>query len=598
MPVPPLRQQQVPAKAGGTHNGGDGPTPAPRTIWRNAGTVSLCGPCCVQRVQPAGAWDKAAGAMVQISHRCASIVFTVLFVLAGIVLAVVPLGLWMYWDDTVYRPDKYSKLALLVASCFLGVTLPISLWDIVMHLRYMHTPLLQVPIVRVLWMVPIYSVDSWLALRFSTSRPQVSMYICVARECYEAFVVYNFFLYLARYVAITAVRDRDWRRTPRGQGSFGHEAADAVHGDSRVTLQSDTGAGSETVRPAHGVPDDGSSSYVLDVSRASSGPAPSQVGEGGGESVSWQRGAEGLADVRRVEARIKFLLARKPPIQHIWPLTQVLRPWSTASSAHHASCEYYRRVKGGVTQYVVVKLAGALVAFVLKPLNLWGEGSLDPLTGFFWVANATNLSQGWALYCLVLFFKVCVGACMLLPRALLQGVCGCILSPCSSCIHIYVYCLMLFFKGLRHELAPMKPLGKFMAVKALVFFSFWQSLGIAVLVNTGLIKPSEMCDNCQPAQLAAATQDFLICIEMLVFSMVRRAACLVCIQMYATSRRVSSPWSTMRVWVWMFSVGVDVYMYVCICMYTHTQTHTHTRTYTYTYIHQLDMYINQTYVYI
>ena len=110
------------------------------------------------------------------------------------------------------------------------------------------------------------------------------------------------------------------------------------------------------------------------------------------------RGAEGLADVRRVEARIKFLLARKPPIQHIWPLTQLLRPWSTASSAHHASCEYYRRVKGGVTQYVVVKLAGALVAFVLKPLNLWGEGSLDPLTGFFWVANATNLSQGWALY--------------------------------------------------------------------------------------------------------------------------------------------------------------------------------------------------------
>ena len=49
----------------------------------------------------------------------------------------------------------------------------------------------------------------------------------------------------------------------------------------------------------------------------------------------------------------------------------------------------------------------------------------------------------------------------------------------------------------------MKPLGKFMAVKALVFFSFWQSLGIAVLVNADLVNLSEICDNCQPAQLAA-----------------------------------------------------------------------------------------------
>ena len=70
----------------------------------------LCGQGATRWV----AWDKAAGAMVQISHRCASIVFTVLFVLAGIVLAVVPLGLWIYWDDTVYKPNTYSKLALLV----------------------------------------------------------------------------------------------------------------------------------------------------------------------------------------------------------------------------------------------------------------------------------------------------------------------------------------------------------------------------------------------------------------------------------------------------------------------------------------------------
>ena len=33
---------------------------------------------------------------------------TVLFVLAGIVLAVVPLGLWIYWDDTLYKHNTCS----------------------------------------------------------------------------------------------------------------------------------------------------------------------------------------------------------------------------------------------------------------------------------------------------------------------------------------------------------------------------------------------------------------------------------------------------------------------------------------------------------
>jgi hypothetical protein len=101
-----------------------------------------------------------------------------------------------------------------------------------------------------------------------------------------------------------------------------------------------------------------------------------------------------------------------------------------------------RRIKGGVVQYVVVKLGCALAAFIMKPLGIWGEGTFDATRGFFWAAMLTNISQGWALYCLVLFYK-----------------------------------------GLHSELAPMKPLAKFMSVKALVFFSFWQSLVIALLVR-------------------------------------------------------------------------------------------------------------------
>lgn len=76
------------------------------------------------------------------------------------------------------------------------MAVPISLFDIAQHLRHWYDPPLQRCIVRVLWMVPVYAVDSWLALRFVN----VNIYIGAARECYEAYVIYNFYLYLLTYV--------------------------------------------------------------------------------------------------------------------------------------------------------------------------------------------------------------------------------------------------------------------------------------------------------------------------------------------------------------------------------------------------------------
>ena len=45
-------------------------------------------------------------------------------------------------------------------------------------------------------MVPIYALDSWLALRFKDS----SIYFDTARECYEAYVIYNFYQFLLAYL--------------------------------------------------------------------------------------------------------------------------------------------------------------------------------------------------------------------------------------------------------------------------------------------------------------------------------------------------------------------------------------------------------------
>jgi hypothetical protein len=87
-------------------------------------------------------------------------------------------------SDSFYTDDG----AYAVAAIFVAIALPVSLHDIHMHLTHYRSPLQRL-YVRVLWMVPIYSVQSWLALRFHKER----IYLVAARECYEAYVLYTFF---------------------------------------------------------------------------------------------------------------------------------------------------------------------------------------------------------------------------------------------------------------------------------------------------------------------------------------------------------------------------------------------------------------------
>jgi hypothetical protein len=65
------------------------------------------------------------------------------------------------------------------------------------HLFYYSQPHLQRPIVRILLMVPIYAINSFLSLVFS----KWSLYLDLLRDCYEAYVVYSFFHLLIAYIA-------------------------------------------------------------------------------------------------------------------------------------------------------------------------------------------------------------------------------------------------------------------------------------------------------------------------------------------------------------------------------------------------------------
>jgi len=72
------------------------------------------------------------------------------------------------------------------------------------HQKQYVNPKLQKYYIRILWMVPIYAIESWLALRFRGQK----LFLETGREAYEAFVIYNFYMLLLHYLGGgQAVRD-------------------------------------------------------------------------------------------------------------------------------------------------------------------------------------------------------------------------------------------------------------------------------------------------------------------------------------------------------------------------------------------------------
>jgi len=136
------------------------------------------------------------------------------------------------------------------------------------------------------------------------------------------------------------------------------------------------------------------------------------------------------------------------------------------------SGEFMHKTKLGILQYVPIKLACTLATFILNFFDKYRDGEFAWDVGYPYIAFVTNMSQIWAMYCLVLFYH-----------------------------------------GLQEDLAPIKPLYKFLAVKLVVFFTFWQSVGIAGLVKIGYLQATQTYST---ENISGGIQDFIICFEMLV----------------------------------------------------------------------------------
>ncbi|KAF5302387.1 hypothetical protein FQA39_LY10426 [Lamprigera yunnana] len=109
------------------------------------------------------------------------------------VLVFVPLFLVKSVEDGFNKRDQ----EILIAGVFVGLAIPISLWEILQHIIHYAEPKLQKPVIRILWMVPIYAVNAWLVLLY----PKESIYMDSVRECYEAYVIYSFMKFLLNYLS-------------------------------------------------------------------------------------------------------------------------------------------------------------------------------------------------------------------------------------------------------------------------------------------------------------------------------------------------------------------------------------------------------------
>lgn len=295
---------------------------------------------------------------------------------------------------------------------------PISMWGIVSHLANYNQPHVQVYVVRVLWMVPIYSIESWLAMRFHKQ----AIYIETLRDLYESYVLYSFLQFLIQVLGgeqalILMLKDKS---PTRGVHMWGFQWC---------------------MKP-------------------------------------WLMGQPVRKTVFRDDVPLPPAVARMHPSSDGLPAgPAAMRPTRAVKRVHWKS-PFFINCKFGVLQYVLLKFLCAVVVLVLEYYAVYKEGDFDYRGGYLYVCIITNLSQCWALYCLIFFYY-----------------------------------------ATKTELSPIRPVGKFLSVKSLVFFTWWQSVFISGLYQMGVISSFSYQD-WTPEEVAKAIQDYIICIEMFLAAVV------------------------------------------------------------------------------
>ena len=109
--------------------------------------------------------------------------------------------------------------------------------------------------------------------------------------------------------------------------------------------------------------------------------------------------------------------------------------------------EFMMNCKYGVLQFVLVKIIATMVIIPLQAKGLYTSGEWSLSSSYAYIAVIMNIS-----------------------------------------IFIALYCLVKLYVAVKEDLKEWNPLGKFLCIKGIIFFTFWQGFTIQVLCSVGVIK--------------------------------------------------------------------------------------------------------------
>lgn len=106
---------------------------------------------------------------------------------------------------------QLQTLAYAISGAFTLLAIILSGWLIWTHLLYNPSAGIRKHVIRILLMVPIYALTSYMALVFNESK----LLFETVRDLYEAFALYSFHCFLVEYLGGQSVLASTMRSKPQ-----------------------------------------------------------------------------------------------------------------------------------------------------------------------------------------------------------------------------------------------------------------------------------------------------------------------------------------------------------------------------------------------
>ncbi|ODV89586.1 hypothetical protein CANCADRAFT_46004 [Tortispora caseinolytica NRRL Y-17796] len=150
-------------------------------------------------------------------------------------------------------------------------------------------------------------------------------------------------------------------------------------------------------------------------------------------------------------------------------------PMSLCTSSIDISDPYtFVAIKRGILQYVAFKPMMVIATLTTQFLGIYQDGTVSIFSPYMWIGVCYNLS-----------------------------------------VTISLYCLTLYWLCLRDELAPFRPMPKFLCIKLIIFASYWQQFFLTFLGWAGVIKDT---DGLSAKAMSSFIMNVLMCHELLGFA--------------------------------------------------------------------------------